>query len=521
MSKGTRWIKRVMALSLVLLLSIESFGAVVSDNDGSAFITKAEFDSLKNDFQAQINSYNTSIDNKIDGAIAAYLAGINIAKEERKNIIFKDWTTGVTCLNYKPTVTWQLVDLNLSFTQAFYMYTSSGDGWMESGEAVGTVLYTKPNKQVIYICDAGIDTNGKEVAATSDPSKVMWKGRAYNYKDTLNVAQAYKVTSGYFSGGGNASIRFNYWGNLRSGYWSDLSSNARNIWAPQMYWYHSQSSWRQYMSLGSNTSRQASTDVKLEPGSDGKTVDYEHIITWGTGFNTIYVADPTWLKHLTKNPTKNASNYPTSGSGMSLNGSYFIVEASVRAANSGTRGSGSTSNYKGDNNQTNTSDVPVIGLLSKTYRYDSLYQHNEKVKADTGKEEIKSDAIPVLSDGFPLLAAKKGEVITWQPVFKNSKKGTSTVTDNIYLRLCVNEFGTTDNLKSSKSVRCKDLDNKDSSGKNNEYFIIKNNSGTIRWEMPKDGIVFAKWRHETIGTGNWEITLDIPNCNTYKRKEAE
>lgn len=78
MSKGTRWIKRVMALLLVLLLSIESFGAIVSDNDGSAFITKAEFDSLKNNFQAQIDNYNSSIDGKIDGAIAAYLAGLKI-----------------------------------------------------------------------------------------------------------------------------------------------------------------------------------------------------------------------------------------------------------------------------------------------------------------------------------------------------------------------------------------------------------------------------------------------------------
>ena len=82
MSKGTRWIKRKIALLLVLLLSIESFGAIVSDNDGSAFITKAEFDSLKNDFQAQIDSYNTSIDSKIDGAIAAYLAGIRISTRE-------------------------------------------------------------------------------------------------------------------------------------------------------------------------------------------------------------------------------------------------------------------------------------------------------------------------------------------------------------------------------------------------------------------------------------------------------
>ncbi len=69
-----------MALFLVLLLSIESFAAIVSDNDGSAFITKAEFDSLKNNFQNQIDQYNTSIDSKIDGAIAAYLAGIRVSK---------------------------------------------------------------------------------------------------------------------------------------------------------------------------------------------------------------------------------------------------------------------------------------------------------------------------------------------------------------------------------------------------------------------------------------------------------
>ena len=60
---------------------MSTMGAVVSDNDGSAFITKAEFDSLKNDFQAQIDQYNTSIDSKIDGAIASYLAGIKSSVE--------------------------------------------------------------------------------------------------------------------------------------------------------------------------------------------------------------------------------------------------------------------------------------------------------------------------------------------------------------------------------------------------------------------------------------------------------
>ena len=73
MKKGTRIVKRALALFLVVLMSINTFAAVVGDNDGAAFITKAEFDSLKNDFQSQLDTYNSSIDNKIDGAIASYL----------------------------------------------------------------------------------------------------------------------------------------------------------------------------------------------------------------------------------------------------------------------------------------------------------------------------------------------------------------------------------------------------------------------------------------------------------------
>ena len=522
MKKRIRLIKRVISLLLVLIFSIESFAAVVSDNDGSAFITKAEFDSLKNEFQAQLNQYNTSIDNKIDEAIAAYLAGITLKKEETKSIIFHDWETGVTCLNYKPTVTWQKVNLELSFTQSWYL---SDGGWRQSGEATGAVVYNRPSssKQVIFICDAGINTQGKEVTSTSqDPNQVMWKGRAYNYQDKLIVSQVYKSTSGYNKGVTAGSARFNKWACFGTGCWSNLTSNARTIWWPQMYWYHPNSSYNpHYISLGSLQSRSVSTEVKLEAGSNGKDVDYEHIITWGTGFNSVYIADPTWLKHLTSNPSYTGNSYNASESGMSVSGSWFATEAHTTQSNSGSANSGSTSNYKGDNSNTSNTNLPVIGLLSKTYRYDTLYQYKDKVTADIGDKQIKSSSIPILSDGFPLLAAKKGETITWEPSFKDSKKGTSKVTEDIYLRLCVNEFGTTDNLKSSNSTYCKDLDNKDASGNYKDYFIIKNNSGKIRWEMPKDGIVYAKWRHNTIGTGNWEITLDVPNCNTFKRKDAE
>lgn len=67
----------------VILFGTAMYAAAVSDNDGSAFITKAEFDSLKNDFQSQIDLYNSSIDSKIDTAIAQYLSGIKVATTER------------------------------------------------------------------------------------------------------------------------------------------------------------------------------------------------------------------------------------------------------------------------------------------------------------------------------------------------------------------------------------------------------------------------------------------------------
>ena len=67
--------KKALCLIFAFLLCINSFAAVVSDNDGTAFVTKAEFEALKQNFADQVTNYNDSIDSKIDGAIASYLAG--------------------------------------------------------------------------------------------------------------------------------------------------------------------------------------------------------------------------------------------------------------------------------------------------------------------------------------------------------------------------------------------------------------------------------------------------------------
>ena len=86
--KKLQMLKKALCLIFAFLFSINSFAAVVSDSDGSAFVTKAEFEALKKDFDNQIDNYNASIDNKIDGSIAAYLSGIKQAKKESVNTGF-------------------------------------------------------------------------------------------------------------------------------------------------------------------------------------------------------------------------------------------------------------------------------------------------------------------------------------------------------------------------------------------------------------------------------------------------
>lgn len=109
--KKKSFVKSKIAIIIIIALTFSSFAAIVSDNDGSAFVSKAEFDALRIDFSNQIDNYNKSIDGKIDGAIAAYLAGIKLSekfamkdyveaalKNNKNNVTFANWHATPSCL---------------------------------------------------------------------------------------------------------------------------------------------------------------------------------------------------------------------------------------------------------------------------------------------------------------------------------------------------------------------------------------------------------------------------------------
>lgn len=91
--------KRLLVIFMILSLCNNTCAAVGA-NDGSAFVTKAEFDALVNTFNEQIDEYESNIITKVDGAIANYIASMQNRTTTTRDIIYKDASTyGVLSIN--------------------------------------------------------------------------------------------------------------------------------------------------------------------------------------------------------------------------------------------------------------------------------------------------------------------------------------------------------------------------------------------------------------------------------------
>ena len=116
-------LKKFISIFVIIIFgALNSFAAVVSDNDGAAFITKAEFDSLNNTFQAALNEFNTGIDNKLNDAISSYLSGIKQETEEAIKPLVA---------NYKD-IKWKndlFLKLNIRKFTNYNTYTDTGLKW--------------------------------------------------------------------------------------------------------------------------------------------------------------------------------------------------------------------------------------------------------------------------------------------------------------------------------------------------------------------------------------------------------
>lgn len=246
-----RKLNKFISCFLVIILAFNVSAAVVSDNDGASFISKAEFDSLKNDFQAQLNSFNANIDAKIDDSINAYISGIKTAKEEVvKPIVsnYKDikWKNDLyvkvstrefsnyntytdTALSWKvpPFGDYRIMRAGrYYFTASDYRDTTNkrfffsfstrtwfkaDDGWFPSGEGASSVR-TNDFGPLVFYCKPGVNSEKPQINT----------GSSILYVESQMIDRAYPGIATYY-GGTIGDVAFE---NMTGNQWTDPNKTA-------------------------------------------------------------------------------------------------------------------------------------------------------------------------------------------------------------------------------------------------------------------------------------------------------
>ena len=204
-------IKKIFCVVIIFSICFDTFGAVVSGNDGNAFINKSEFDNMKENFASQIDQYNDSLDNKIDGAIASYIAGITVSsvlelknqiteleKGFNKKIYWTNKDSDIDCWNisrFNISITYSLSTkqalcrytkhfaYNLNAYNNGYKVMNKKDGYIIKETAYNPKLIE--NVTYIYITSES-DTFGASMASWS---AMTYFGNNQNYNFLLNSLQ--------------------------------------------------------------------------------------------------------------------------------------------------------------------------------------------------------------------------------------------------------------------------------------------------------------------------------------------
>lgn len=547
-------IKNIGTLVLILLLLLgvmESNAALVSDNTGAAFITKAEFDSLKNSFQNQLDSNNSSIDSKINSAINAYITGVRSAKTVKTSIINSSWDD-VSSVNGEFATEWN--EPEMAFTYMIgYMRLQSGYvplGFPTASDWIVKCLSSDAYSKITPSYLSSTSATNKRNLVTNEgtnasPTKITWAGRALRYHENWSLSRLSYI---YFPVGANMwdlsylDVPSSYGYEMRyqdffklSGI-GDLSgskSNLKSLWPFQMRWYYGVlpetatnvqvADWS-LLTLVDNLT----TSITLEKNASGKTTEYDHIIsydgttTWrlfNTNYNYCYVSDETTLK------TDDVHAKGVSGAtlitdvyGVKANQNTATDTASapyhyVTTSNDYAKRSLAVSLTKTDNLK-----YPNLGVIKDKKAANTIYQDQVTKNIETGGTTVKKEPA-TLEKGFQLLTAKKGDEIEWTPIFNYTHvhNGADTyATDNSHeVDIYFSNGPFTNKTTTSKPIQVK----VGNSTALKNYATTDKRTCKIKFTMPDTGLVYVKFVPHFTGTSyldkDWIVTLDIKNSSSY------
>jgi hypothetical protein len=444
---------------------------VVSDNDGSAFITKAEFDSLKNNFQSQIDQYNTNIDSKIDNAIASYLSGIKVTLTETKDVLyFKTLSSGTTEVAMKPYSSFAFSYGNPKIKAGFIF------------SSIYTALYAVvANADFSYDGDA----NGKRrfvkkiKVGTSD--KYMWDGYGINYQENFSITWGFngqRADTGFDLAENATRLYpfglsiFNETTSTKDATWTDIKgrigdgNTTHGIFTPQNCTVETK--WNNYDVNNKHDLIYSDYTATSPAASDFKAFQQNNPDNrWFAG------SDKTYLGVI---------------SAGTITGSYVMQ---VPDASSGTdeegrikafkQQEGSIGSYWNNNNSNAYKNIRFFscGFEPDVKKWANVLANDENKYTDLKKSgSDKTFQYYSMIDGMPFVEAEKDKTYEWPVEF------TSATTGNVWLK-----YGVYNGAPSDSSCISVTVDG----GEEAKHATLTNGKGTIKFKAPEDGLIFAKW----------------------------
>lgn len=484
MKNSVKIIKRILATSIVLLLSVNNFAAVVSDSDGSAFITKAEFDSLKADFDSQINQYNASIDNKIDGAIASYLSGINLEKEYYSDAIFKSFDESYITSVRANEVTFTEDTMRLNFRYGVSdAFAANGNSWSQK-QCYGIIKYqyeSNGKRGVVYKLGSGDDT------------KYFYKGWCDDYYNTYDCLV-------YFNSGPNVDTGYDP--NQNYGCWSSWY-NTRNLTDRAGYDMEC-AKW--FLAINANDTVTAGRDQNPYKGTDyWGSWSYHEPISQQHNFifkddTTSGANSSTYELRLTESMDKIIAGTKTkwwdewTRSTTTITNNRLNVNGKERTVSKKTQVYPDSWKYTTNGGK---SYLPISAPAFKDgTNWNNIYFNDKTIYDYKSKDGQKSIQYYKTTGGIPLTIIENSETkVEWKLKFFESDP------HKVYLKY--EPFG-----NAVTESDCIDVyDNKEH--RNPQKYITINEEGKIFFEADYPGIIFVKWCIDNDGGG----TLDAANSD--------
>ena len=445
-----KMLNKSLCLAFAFLMSINSFAAIVSDNDGSAFVTKAEFEALKDDFADQVVNYNESIDKKIDGAIASYLAGVRLSKKtpySTEHQTGSDKWNYVKMMNFTPVEIEQVPNLNLNFgvfgTTLYYnalyrmcWYTNADLKYAAGHSSIST----RNRKNCVDL--------GTEPGSTGTvPDLCGWRGRCYDLEDSILAYKELstpklwgKVSTPALSGTqrgylrGPQQSRFDVVRALQfnSGYFN--KSDIYNGWKATVYYnfnkdnsegsfYADGETWTDYAKAAFNSS------IKLNKVNGEEYFD-KHILNWKS-INFERPTEPTWsswlggLKTLSQDDVLKNKTTKVGIWGVHETGAYENTSINKQYNHSVSPLDNRTyyhqsfgSWWSGANGAATSDDMKGVGVVEKTFASNKILQWfkegTDNKYALNRDDKIEVDPMDLLN-GYLVGSLKSGDTFEWEP----------------------------------------------------------------------------------------------------------